>query len=192
MTAAAGDGLRLSPAVVDALRRELPDVSEGVVAAVVAEVPSYSRAFAGTMGDTIRTAVALALEGFLNRVSPRSGSRDTTTAVHHGAYDLGRGEARSGRSMDALLAAYRVGARVAWRGLSQTAVAAGLSADRVVTFAELVFAYIDELSAVSVAGHSDELETTGRVRQRLLDRLARLLLNGAPGDAVLAAARRAE
>jgi hypothetical protein len=45
---------------------------------------------------------------------------------------------------------------------------------------------------VSVAGHSDELETTGRVRQRLLDRLARLLLDGAPGDAVLAAARRAE
>jgi hypothetical protein len=55
-----------------------------------------------------------------------------------------------------------------------------------------VFAYIDELSAVSVAGHSDELETAGRVRQRLLDRLARLLLAGAPGDAVLAAADRAE
>jgi hypothetical protein len=188
----AGADLRLGAPVVDALRGRLPEVSERVVAAVVAEVPSYSRAFAGTMGDTIRTAVALALDGFLGRISPRAGGRDTTAAVHNGAYDLGRGEARSGRSMDALLAAYRVGARVAWRGMSETAVEAGLSADRVVTFAEQVFAYIDELSAVSVAGHSDELETAGRVRQRLLDRLARLLLAGAPGDAVLAAADRAE
>ncbi len=39
-------------------------------------------------------------------------------------------------------------------------------------FAELVFAYIDQLSAASVAGHTDELATTGRVRQRLLERLA--------------------
>lgn len=178
----AGADLRLGAPVVDALRGRLPEVSERVVAAVVAEVPSYSRAFAGTMGDTIRTAVALALDGFLGRISPRAGGRDTTAAVHNGAYDLGRGEARSGRSMDALLAAYRVGARVAWRGMSETAVEAGLSADRVVTFAEQVFAYIDELSAVSVAGHSDELETAGRVRQRLLDRLARLLLAGEVRD----------
>jgi hypothetical protein len=186
------DQARLDAGVVDALRSGLPEVSERVVSAVVAEVPSYSRAFAGTMGDNIRAAVALALDGFLDRVSPTARSRDTTTAVHNGAYDLGRGEARSGRSMDALLAAYRVGARVAWRGMSQTAVDAGLSADWVVTFAEQVFAYIDELSAVSVAGHSDELETTGRVRQRLLERLTRLLLAGAPSDAVLAAAVRAE
>jgi hypothetical protein len=75
--------------------------------------------------------------------------------------------------------------------MSQTAVDAGLSAERVVTFAEQVFAYIDELSAVSVAGHSDELETAGRVRQRLLERLTRLLLDRAPGDAVVVAAGRA-
>jgi hypothetical protein len=191
MTAGSDDDRRLGAGVVDALRARLPDVSEQVVTAVVAEVPSYSRAFAGAMGDNIRRAVALALDGFLDRVSPDPRGRDTTTAVHNGAYDLGRGEARSGRSMDALLAAYRVGARVAWRGMSQTAVEAGLSAERVVTFAEQVFAYIDELSAVSVAGHSDQLETAGRVRQRLLERLARLLLGRAPGDAVLAAAERA-
>jgi len=67
-----------------------------------------------------------------------------------------------------------------------------MSAERVMVFAELVFAYIDDLSAVSVAGHSDELETTGRVRQRLLERLAGLLIEGAEPDVLLAAARRAE
>ena len=49
--------------------------------------------------------------------------------------------------MEALLAAYRTGARRAWRLLSDRAVTAGLRADQVAAFAELVFAYIDELSA---------------------------------------------
>jgi hypothetical protein len=184
---------RLDGPVVEALRADLPAVSERVVAAIIAEVPSYQRAFAGPMGETIRSAVALALAGFLDRVAGVARRSDGARgSVHSGAYDLGRGEARAGRSMDALLSAYRVGARVAWRGMSTSAVSAGLEADQVVTYAELVFAYIDELSAASVAGHSDELETTGRVQQRLRERLARLLLTGAPADAVLAAARRAD
>jgi hypothetical protein len=99
-------------------------------------------------------------------------------AALDGAYELGRGEARDGRSIDALLAAFRVGARVAWRELSATAVAAGLPAQIVARFAELTFAYIDELSASSVSGHSDELATAGRVRQRHLDLLGRQLLAG--------------
>ena len=57
------------------------------------------------------------------------------------------------------------------------------TADTLAAFAELVFAYIDELSAASVAGHTDELATSGRVRQRYLERLARHLLRGAPADA---------
>lgn len=189
-----GPAFRLAPAVVAALRAALPEVSEGVVAAIIAEVPSYRRAFAGPMGETIRGAVALALAGFLDRVAgdARRSTERARSAVHNGAYDLGRGEARAGRTMDALLSAYRVGARVAWRGMSSSAVAAGLAAEDVVTYAELVFAYIDELSAASVAGHSDELEVAGRVQQRLRERVGRLLLTDAPADAVLAAARRAE
>ncbi len=185
--------LRLSRAVESAVREALPRVAEQVVAAVVAEVPSYSRAFAGPMGETIRRAVTVALGGFLTRIG-RLGeaSGPPRTPALGGAYDLGRGEARAGRSMDALLGAYRVGARVAWRGISEAAVAAGLPADRLVVFAELVFAYIDELSAASVAGHADELESTGRVRQRLLGRVAQLLVAEAPADAVVAAAERAD
>jgi hypothetical protein len=135
----------------------------------------------------------MALDGFLDEIAPaQSGEQDISEIVRQGAYNLGRGEARSGRSMDALLSAYRVGARVAWHELAQPAVASGMSAERVMLFAERVFAYIDDLSAVSVAGHSDELETTGRVRQRLLERLAGLLIEGAAPDVLLAAARRAE
>jgi hypothetical protein len=185
--------LRFTVRAVGAMRGALPQVADAVVQAVVAEVPSYSRAFAGSMGDTIREAVGLALDGFLDEIDPsRSAEQDSSGMVRQGAYNLGRGEARSGRSMDALLSAYRVGARVAWHELAHPAVASGMSAERVMVFAEHVFAYIDDLSAVSVAGHSDELETTGRVRQRLLERLAGLLIEGAEPDVLLAAARRAE
>lgn len=55
----------------------------------------------------------------------------------------------------------------------------------------MVFAFIDELSAASVAGHSDELAAAGRVRQRHLDRLAAELLAGAPLNQLLASAEQA-
>ena len=80
---------------------------------------------------------------------------------------------------------------MSWRELSEIAVRNGLPADVLADFAELVFAYIDELSAAAVAGHTDETETTGRVRQRLLERIAVLLLDGAPADEVTAAAESA-
>jgi hypothetical protein len=186
--------LDLDAPTTDLLRARLPDVAEHTVAAVIIEVPSYTNALAGPMGANIQQAVQLALGGFLSLVARPRGTDPGTplTPALEGAYALGRGEARSGRSMDALLAAYRVGARVAWRDLSKTAVDAGLAAGTLAQFAELVFAYIDELSAASVAGHTDELATTGRVRRRYLQRLGHGLLTGAAADALTAAAERAD
>ena len=145
------------------------------------------------MGETIRTAVQLALGGFISLAARSRGveAQTPTAPAVDGAYQLGRGEARSGRSVDALLSAYRLGARVAWREMSSTAVRNGVDADTLARFAELVFAYIDELSASSVAGHNEELATTGRVRQRLLERMAGLLLDASPEEVVAAAAERA-
>ena len=106
------------------------------------------------MGEIIGNAVQLALGGFLSLAGGRRGADPgtPTAPAMEGAYQLGRGEARNGRSTDALLSAYRIGARVAWREMSARAVAAGIPAERLAGFAELVFAYIDELSAASVAG----------------------------------------
>jgi len=67
-----------------------------------------------------------------------------------------------------------------------------MPARTVAQFAELVFAYIDELSGASVSGHTDELATTGRVRERYLERLTQLLLGGAADDVLSAAAARAD
>ncbi|MBS2936164.1 helix-turn-helix domain-containing protein [Nocardioides sp. J2M5] len=182
----------LAPEVVAALRARLPEVADRVVETIIEEVPSYAGAFSGRMGEVIRNAVQLALGGFLTLATRSDGQAPPKAPAIEGAYQLGRGEARSGRTVEALLAAYRVGARTSWRDMADAAVAAGIEVDELARFAELVFAYIDELSASSVAGHTDELESSGRVRQRNLERLARALLTGAPVDAVTAAAERAD
>ncbi len=193
-TDASATRLTLDPRLLDLLRRRLPEVATHTINAVTDEVPSYAGAFGGPMGDNIENAVQMALAGFL-RTAARGRTNDPGTPLSpalEGAYALGRGEARSGRSADALLSAYRVGARVAWRELAETAVESGVPADVLASFAELVFAYIDELSAASVAGHADELETSGRVQQGYLDRLALGIVRGDPADALVAAAERAD
>lgn len=182
----------LDPQVADALRARLPAVADRVVLTIIDEVPSYAGAFSGRMGEVIRNAVQLALGGFLTLATRQDGKAPPTAPAIEGAYQLGRGEARGGRTVEALLAAYRVGARVSWRDMADAAVEAGIAAEQLARFAELVFAYIDELSASSVAGHTDELESSGRVRQRNRERLARALLGGASADAVNAAAERAD
>ena len=186
--------LSIPAPVADEMREELPAVAEQTVAAIVVEVPSYADAFSGEMGRNIENAVQLALGGFLQLAS-EGGDGDASTPIQpalDAAYSLGRGEARSGRSMDALLGAYRVGARVSWRHMADSGVRAGLSAEQLAHFAELVFAYIDQLSAASVAGHSDELATTGRVRERYRERLANVLLSRASQQDKVAAAERAD
>lgn len=196
MTERTGSPLRLelAPQIVAGLRAQLPVVAGRVWDAIVAEVAEYAEPQRGEIGTNITQAVELALGTFLRLVE--SGATlepgGPLSAALEGSYALGRGEARAGRTMDALLAAFRVGARVAWREWGAVAVADEVPPATVVQFAELVFAYIDQLSAASVSGHSDELATTGRVRARYLERLVRALLGGAAVEELTQRAEQAD
>jgi DNA-binding transcriptional ArsR family regulator len=184
--------LRLSAQVLDAMRADLPVVAEQVVAAVIAEVPAYSEPFRGSMGRNIETAVATALTGFLESLAGAEPSADRVQQVLDAAYRLGEGEARSGRSMDALAAAYRIGTHRAWDILSEMAVDAGLPASDIARFAGLVFDYLDKLSAVSVAGHAGQLSQDDRLRARHRAAVAHALLAGQPEDQIRDIADRAD
>jgi hypothetical protein len=185
--------LGLDAGTMERLGAAVTAVADEAVASIIREVPSYTGALSGRMGHVIRGAVQLALGNFLKVAQSADGSDPSVPIAQStsAAYDLGRGEARSGRSMDALLAAYRIGARVCWRGLSDVAVAAEVPAATLGRFAELVFAYIDELSAASAAGHGDELATTGRARDRYLQQLTDHLVAGSEEGILSAAAGRA-
>ena len=187
--------MRLEPAVITALREALPAVAKRTVDTLTDEVPAYGRADLGTeMAAGIEGAVEMALGAFL-RLAAEGQDADPTQPLApaiEAAYALGRGEARTGRTIDALLAAYRVGARVAWRELSAEMVDRQVNAATIARFAEMVFAYIDQLSASSVAGHADELATSGRAREQYLEHLGRALLDGEPLDRLEARTERAD
>lgn len=184
----------LPPDVALGIRSQLPQVADEVVTAIIEEVPSYEDAFSGPMGRTIRTAVEVALDGFLALLGEggAAGAGIPQASAIDGAYQLGRGEARSGRTTDALLSAYRIGARVAWQQMAGQAVRLGLDATTLASFAQLVFTYIDEMSAASVAGHADESASSSRLHQQRLERVSRHLLSESPAATVIDAAERAE
>src|SRR5438093_638199 len=89
---------------------------------------------------------------------------------------LGRGEFREGRTLDSLQAAYRVGARVAWRREAAAARRAGLDSEVLSVLAESIFAYIDELSADSVEGYAEAQSQVEGERQRRRGDLLALLV----------------
>jgi hypothetical protein len=87
---------------------------------------------------------------------------------------------RAGRSLDALLAAYRLGARVAWRRLAAAGERAGLPPRTLYALAEAIFAYIDELSADSIEGYAREQAAAAGALQQRRQRLAAMLVQDPP------------
>src|SRR5918911_4998296 len=116
---------RLSPAIARLLRPLLPQLALRIIKAVSDEVPQYSRPLEGEFGRAVRTGTERALARFVEVVENPTLADDPTW--RHVYLELGRGEFREGRSLDALLAAYRVGARIAWRRFAAAGDAAGLS-----------------------------------------------------------------
>ncbi|HZV74727.1 MAG TPA: helix-turn-helix domain-containing protein [Conexibacter sp.] len=168
---------RLPPAAVAAMRPQLPDLAREIIAAIRVEVPAYARPLEGPFGRGLVVGVEEALRQFLDGIE--AGGQMPRSRVY---VDLGRGEVRAGRSLDVLLAAYRVGARVAWRRFSAGGVAAGLEPTTLYLLAESIFAYIDELSAKSAEGYALEQSAAAGERRAQRQRLARLLLRDPPAD----------
>jgi hypothetical protein len=167
----------LPPEVADVLRPELPGLADEIVAELSRGVPDYARPLEGPFGQALRAGVEEALGRFTTFVGSPGTDPDAGSEVY---LNLGRGEMRAGRSLDALLAAYRLGARVAWRRLAAAGERAGLSPRTLYTLAEAIFAYIDELSALSIEGYAREQAAAAGALQRRRQRLAALLVQDPP------------
>jgi hypothetical protein len=173
----------LPDSLVAVLGPELPALSAEIMEALRAEVPEYDRPLAGGFGRAVRTGVEEALRRFLALIEDPGASKPDVYRA------LGRGELREGRSLDALQAAYRVGARVAWRRLGRAAAQAGVDVEVQHALAEAIFAYIDDLASESVEGYAAAQAHVAGERQRRRRALLRSLL--APGELDRAALRRA-
>lgn len=180
--------------IADALHAELHATAAEIFDAVPREVPAYSEIFTSELGERVQTTIEMMLAGFLFvSCGPQPDRRGIDpAAVESAAFQLGQYEAQVGRSVDALNASFRLGARIAWRHWSAAARAHGMSIDDMSRFAELNFYYIDTLADAAVSGHADELDSVGRQRQRAREQLAENLLTGATLDEILLSSRLAE
>jgi len=175
--------------VADLIEAEIPATTAEILDSIGREVPEYARPLEGDFGRGVRRGVAQALTQFVAVIRDPDAGRGMGRGVY---LELGRGELRQGRTLDSLQAAYRVGARVAWRRFAAAGDRAHLPADSLSLLAESIFAYIDEISADSVDGFAEaqaELEDQGRRRRRELTRLLVAAEPAAPSE--LAAAARA-
>jgi len=167
----------LPPGVAEVLRPELPALADEIVDELSHGVPDYARPLEGPFGQALRHGVEEALGRFTTIVAAPGAGPDAGREVY---VNLGRGEMRAGRSLDALLAAYRLGARVAWRRLAAAGERAGLPPRTLYALAEAIFAYIDELSADSIEGYAREQAAAAGALQRRRQRLAALLVQEPP------------
>ena len=91
--------------IAPAMRPGLTALADEMIETIRATVPAYSRPLEGAVAEGVRAGVEGALSQFL----------DVVERGHEGPLperelyaELGRGEAREGRSLEALLAAYRI------------------------------------------------------------------------------------
>jgi PucR-like helix-turn-helix protein len=173
--------------VADVIEPELPAIAEDVVATIARAVPEYARPLEGRFGRGIRTGVKEALVQFVALIRDPDAGREPGREVY---VELGRGEHRVGRTLDSLQAAYRIGARVAWRRVAEAGRRAELDPESLTLLAEAIFAYIDGISADSVDGYAEAQSADQDLRRRRRQDLVSLLLSdppAIPGDLAAAA-----
>ncbi len=179
----------LPAAVAEVIEPQLTALTEEILATIAREVPEYARPLEGSFGRGIQTGVAEALRQFVALIRDPDAGRRPGREVY---LSLGRGEFRGGRTLDSLQAAYRVGARVAWRRFAAAARRARLDSEVLSLLAEAIFAYIDELSADSVEGYAEAQAEVEDLRRRRRRELATLLVRDPPAvEADLRAASQA-
>ena len=179
---------QMVPMLVD----RLPQLLDEVRQLLSEEWPDYAQFIAEERGEVstaaesfMRWLVRIAAQGMTHR--PQD-SMPEFAAQAELFEEIGRVQWRAGRDVSTLLSAYQLGARVAWRYVSSTALAAGLAPEALAALAEAVFIFIDQLSSASARGFVLEQSETAVTRERLRDDLVELLLSDRSDTAAVRAA----
>ncbi|MFJ7955591.1 helix-turn-helix domain-containing protein [Streptomyces sp. NPDC096319] len=134
----------------DLMRPEIPGLIKEIGMEVQRTYPVYAHLFNGPHSDAIRQGVEQALAAFVERVAApgaQSALRDELLRK------FGRVEAYEGRDLGCLQGAYRLGARIALRRAKSIGRTYNLSPTLILAFADALFAYVEELEALSREGY---------------------------------------
>jgi hypothetical protein len=166
--------------VADALRPNLDAIANEMIDVIRREVPHYRRPLDSELGRDLVAAVRRALFQFVELVENPNGPQEHNSTFFR---RLGKAEFLTGRTMDELQAAYRVGARVGSRRYSEIAQAIGLPTGTVLLLSEAVLVHINELANESVRGFAEaRLRSVGDLASRRRA-LAEQLLERSPEPA---------
>jgi len=170
----------LPPEAVEAVRTAVGPLVEGLVAEIRAESPVYEEVLAAPEGMGIRIGIEQAIRAFLDAAERGEPPSSDTAELWR---RLGEAEFQAGRALDELRSAFRTGTRAAWRGAAELAAATGIPTPVVISLAEAIFVYSDQLASQAIEGYlrmqSDEAGELERRRRRL----ATLLLDDESWDA---------
>ncbi|MYT96102.1 MULTISPECIES: helix-turn-helix domain-containing protein [unclassified Streptomyces] len=159
------------------MRPELPSLIKEIGVEVTRAYPEYARLLDGPNGQAIRVGVEQSLASFVDLVAEPTAS---TTLRDDMCRRFGRFEAYEGRTMDTLQGAYRLGARVALRRAKKVGQSYHLSPTLMLSFADALFAYVDELESLSREGFLEVQSQSGEQSEALRRRLLHLILSGRP------------
>jgi hypothetical protein len=163
--------------LAELMRPELPGLADQIIAEIRATIPEYARPLDGPYGRALRGNVDQALASFVEMVADPDAPRDDLAEV---CRRLGRLEARQGRSLDSLQAAYLLGTRVAWRRVMGLGERAGLPSAVMSQLADAMFDYLDDLASESRSGYLDERAASAEGRRESRRRLLVMLLELPP------------
>jgi hypothetical protein len=164
---------------------EVAPVAVSIFEAIEKSIPEYSQ-FRDNVVDGIRQA----LVKFVDMIAAPDSEPDPHDDIHR---KLGAWEFKSGRSLDSLQAAYRIGARVAWRHVCGFAEQRELSLRQMSVLGEAMIAHVDELVSLSVEGFAAAQASAAGTLERKRRRLMELLVADPAGNwqAVMDAAEAA-
>jgi len=160
----------------------IPAIADEVVAVLGPAIPVY-RTLDGPFGRDVVAAVADALHDFACVIEHRPPTLGADRALY---VAVGERWYRSGHSLDDLQSGYHLGARVVWRRIAAVATDAGAEAETVAVLADSLFAYLDEIAAVTVEGFvAAQAAAAGELERRRAQLVATLVADPAPERAVL-------
>ncbi|MBO0807381.1 MAG: helix-turn-helix domain-containing protein, partial [Actinobacteria bacterium] len=169
------------PDLAELLRLELPSLAEDIITRIRAAIPEYAQSSDGSSGESLGTSVRTALATFVDLVAdPDAPAGDLVRLCRR----LGSYEAREGRSLDALQAAYRVGAQASWQRIMELNHRAKLSSPVVAVLADSVLNFVSELASQSHHGYLAEQASSAQQRQEWRRRLLALILACPPPSRV--------
>jgi hypothetical protein len=150
----------------------IPAIADELVDVLGPAIPVY-RTLDGPFGRDVVRAVADALHDFAGVIEHRPPTVGADRALY---VAVGERWFRSGHSLDDLQSGYHLGARVVWRRIAAVATEAEAEAATVAVLADALFAYLDEIAAVTVEGFvAAQAAAAGEVERRRAQLLALLI-----------------